>query len=373
MKNRVLVQAGLALMMFAGLALPAAAGDDNAATAVLPSKTGELVVGDKAPALAIEKWVKGSPVAGFESGKTYVVEFWATRCGPCKTSIPHLTELQHKYKDKSLTMIGVSAEDGGLDLIEPFVKKMGDKMDYAVAFDKDQKTNAAYMDASGQEGIPTAFIVNGAGKVAWIGHPMGMEEPLGQIIAGTYNLDEAAKAAKKEADIARKVKPLMRDIRTMMQEKNWDGMAGKIEALAAVAPDQAVGPANFIFGKHMSEQNFDKAYAFGAKMVAGPMKHAPMFLNAVAWTIVDPEGTPAKQDLDLALTAATQANEASENKDPMILVTLANVYFAKGDKAKAVAAEQRALDMLKDAPEEAREQVEEMRKDMQKSLERFQK
>jgi thiol-disulfide isomerase/thioredoxin len=66
-----------------------------------------LNIGDPAPQLVVKEFVKGSPVTQFKPGSVYVVEFWATWCGPCKTSIPHLTELQKKYGDK-VTFVGVS-------------------------------------------------------------------------------------------------------------------------------------------------------------------------------------------------------------------------------------------------------------------------
>src|SRR5262245_35647835 len=56
----------------------------------------KLSVGDAAPGLDIEKWVKGNETT-LATGNVYVVEFWATWCVPCKKSIPHLSELQREF------------------------------------------------------------------------------------------------------------------------------------------------------------------------------------------------------------------------------------------------------------------------------------
>lgn len=62
MRHRIL--AGLA-----GIALAASAQAQDEAT---------LGIGDPAPELSIEKWVRGPQITRFESGSVYLVEFWAT-------------------------------------------------------------------------------------------------------------------------------------------------------------------------------------------------------------------------------------------------------------------------------------------------------
>jgi len=137
-------------------------------------------IGDPAAPLKIAEWVKGEPVDLKNREKIYVVEFWATWCGPCRVSIPHLTELQKKFADKNVVFVGISDEKPAV--VKPFVEKMGDKMNYIVACDNERQTYSGYMDAYGRNGIPSAFIVDREGKVAWAGHPMaGLEGKLKEL------------------------------------------------------------------------------------------------------------------------------------------------------------------------------------------------
>jgi len=159
---------------------PMAAPAVVAAVATLPTK-----LGDAAYPLTGLTWIKGQPVT-ISPGKVYVVEFWATWCPPCRESIPHLTQLQAKYKDR-VTFVGISQEKPGV--VKPFVSDQGDKMAYAVAVDAAGEVSKGYMRAFGQGGIPTAFVVDAGGKVVWHGHPMSpIEQVLDQVLAGTYSI-----------------------------------------------------------------------------------------------------------------------------------------------------------------------------------------
>ncbi len=149
-----------------------------------------LKVGDPAPKLQTGKWVQGEPVKDFEKGKAYIVEFWATWCPPCRASIPHLNETYEKFKDKGLVVIGQNCWERDESLVAPFVKKMGDQMTYRVALDdksgdKQGQMAKTWMDAAGRNGIPSAFLVDTKGVIAWIGHPMELKpEVIEQVLAG---------------------------------------------------------------------------------------------------------------------------------------------------------------------------------------------
>ena len=168
--------------------------------------TAEVKVGDPAPEFTPGKFIKGDEVKSLEKGKFYVVEFWATWCGPCVQSIPHVSELQKKYKD--VVFIGQNVWEEKVEDVAPFVTQMGDKMDYRVALDtvagENGKMATNWMKAAGQGGIPTAFIIDKETKIAWIGHPMEMGEILPKVIDGTFDSKKYAEEQKAKETPRRK-------------------------------------------------------------------------------------------------------------------------------------------------------------------------
>ena len=177
------------VMLAAQPAPPNAPSDKAPPTEAMPV----LAAGSPAPPLTVDAWVKGEPVKAFEPGKVYVVEFWATWCGPCVRNIPNLTALQNFYPE--LTVIGVAAserptkkpaegvvDDGRLATVQKFVESRGDGMNYRVAFDGDASMGRAWMLAAKQRSIPWACIVDGKGTIAWMGRPELMDREIARVM-----------------------------------------------------------------------------------------------------------------------------------------------------------------------------------------------
>jgi thiol-disulfide isomerase/thioredoxin len=329
------------------------------AFAVLPALVSlttaqKLAVGDQAPELKIAKWVKGDAVASFQPGKVYVVEFWATWCGPCIASMPHLTALQGHFAPKGVTIIGVTSVDpnNALEQVEALVAGKGDGIGYTVAWDDGSKTNEAYMKASGQRGIPCSFLVDGKGTIAYIGHPMGLDIPLAEVVAGTW---DPVKGKARVGEVMKRMQQLA------ASDATEPGQKAKVDAFLAEFPTMAGQFASTQFHALLGAGKLDAAYAAGKKVVEAAIAHKnEMDLNDVAWSIVDPEQKLERRDLELAMQAAQKAVEFTKEKDGAILDTLARVWFWKKDYQKALEWQKKAVTA---SP----------REDLKKALEEYEK
>lgn len=312
-----------------------------------------LAVGDKAPEFKVEAFIKGEPVKSFQKGKVYVVEFWATWCGPCVAAFPHLSEQQAKYKDK-VVFIGTNVWEeqkytaDTIEKVKTFVADQGDKMAYTVAYDgKDKAMDTAYMKAAGKNGIPAAFIVNQDGVIAWIGHPMSMDKVLAQVVEGKYDITAAQKKAKAEQDSAGKLKEIQSRISKAARADKWDDVAAGFDDLIKADPDNK---AEYLVNKFnvlaTKANNYTAAYAMKDALLAEKsIAENGQTLNEIAWGIVDPNGEVPKKDrnLDFAMAFAIKANEVTKGENAPILDTVARVYWEKGDRAKAIEFQEKAV------------------------------
>jgi thiol-disulfide isomerase/thioredoxin len=330
-----------------------------------------LGIGDPAPQLQVKSFVKGEPVKELQAGKNYVVEFWATWCGPCKATIPHLTGLQKKNPD--VTFIGVSVFENDQSEVEPFVKEMGDKMDYRVALDAvpagkgrgDGAMAKTWMEAAGQEGIPTAFIVNKEGKIAWIGHPTELERPLGKVIAGTWD-------PRKEKEDQDKFKKLASKLQSAQRSGDSKEILDTIDEIVAVRPDLETRLGAMKLPALLKLDQQDKALELGKTLEKTELGEQAEGLNLIAWSIVDPDSgvKPKAELIKFALDLARKADEKSDRKNGAIADTLAKAYFDSGDVSKALETQERAVRLIKESGDDVdpgmKERLEKYRKAAEK-------
>jgi len=267
-------------------------------------------LGGPAPKITGLTWIKGGPVE-IKKGSVYVIEFWTTWCPPCKYTIPHLTELQKKYKDK-VTIIGISNEP--VSTVQPFVKAKAETMDYVVSVDTDGIATKNYMRAFGETGIPTAFVIDKKGRLVWIGHPMGgLDEVLKEVVEDKFDLEQYQKGL---AEAKEKYERLVKNYMDYFEKIKTAGPKG-VESIGS----QIIQDAD------------------------------AQTLNAFAWQILTKVEKP-KRDYSLAVQAAEKANLLTEQKNPEVLDTYALALFesALHQIQQAVELQQKAVTLTADDP-----------------------
>jgi hypothetical protein len=211
--------------------------------------------------------------------------------------------MQARFKDKNVTIIGIS--DEALADVKPFVKRMGDTMDYVVAVDKDRATINAYMGAFGVGTIPHAFVVDSKGKVAWHGNPMsGLERIVEQILAGTFDLAAAKRAANAEK----------------------------------LLPEY--------FGIVATGKTTPEADKMGQQIVDDAGDNADL-LGKFAWIILTHPRVEYR-DLALATLAAKKAYDGTDHEDASIGDTYARALFETGEIDQAIRVQKHALKVCTD-------------------------
>lgn len=127
-----------------------------------------LTIGSPAPKLQVGSWVKGDKVDELKSGNIYVVEFWATWCGPCRAMIPHEREMVEKNKGKPFVLVSVSADDKK-ETLEKFLEK--EKMPWVHWWNDGQQSEV--LKKYRVRAFPTLYLIdhNGVVRHKWIGNP----------------------------------------------------------------------------------------------------------------------------------------------------------------------------------------------------------
>lgn len=174
----------------------------------------EQVSAASMPDFTLPSAVDGKDVSSDDfKGKVLLVTFFATWCPPCRQEIPSLIQLQNDLSAKGFSVLGLSLDDGDIDIVNELVAR--DKINYPVLM-ADSEVVSGF---GGVSGIPTSFLISHDGKMirsyaGYVSHEL-LRQDIEEIIppkvkkekkTGTMKKADTIEKDKKDPETKRSVK-----------------------------------------------------------------------------------------------------------------------------------------------------------------------
>jgi thiol-disulfide isomerase/thioredoxin len=165
-----------------------------------PGVSGEITRGQAVPFMiaaaqsaapdftGISNWFNSAPLNMAKlRGKVVLVDFWTYGCINCVNTLPHVTELYAKYKDRGLVVVGVHTPEFPFEKsasnVQAALKRHG--ISYPVEQDNESQTWNAY----GNQYWPAQYIIDQSGKIVFQHAGEGQYEQMDRTIARLLNVN----------------------------------------------------------------------------------------------------------------------------------------------------------------------------------------
>ena len=132
--------------------------------------------------VGLGNWFNSAPLKLADlRGKVVLVNFWTYGCVNCVNTLPHVTELYAKYKDRGLVVVGVHTPEFPFERsaanVQAALKRHG--ITYPVAQDNDSRTWDAYRN----QYWPAQYVIDQSGRVVLHHDGEGQYEQIDRTIA----------------------------------------------------------------------------------------------------------------------------------------------------------------------------------------------
>lgn len=97
-----------------------------------------------------------------KKGSVILLNLWATWCGPCRGEMPHLVEMEEKFKPNNFEVIGLNTDDESVEAINSFAAQM--KLNYQQAYASGDMMQE-FLTISKFQGIPQSFLIDREGRL----------------------------------------------------------------------------------------------------------------------------------------------------------------------------------------------------------------
>ena len=136
--------------------------------------------------VGISNWFNSAPLTMASlRGKVVLVDFWTYGCVNCVNTLPHVTQLYAKYRDRGLVVVGVHTPEFPFERsaanVQAALKRHG--ITYPVAQDNDSQT----WDAYGNHYWPAQYIIDQNGRIVFHHDGEGQYDQIDRMIGHLLN------------------------------------------------------------------------------------------------------------------------------------------------------------------------------------------
>jgi len=277
-----------------------------ALTAAAHGQRDKLSVGDPAPGLDLEEWVKGTETT-IKPGSVYAIVFWKTNNPGFRLAAPLLSRMQEEDADLGMTIIGITPEEK--DVVEPWLRRSGGDISFSIALDRREGTQRAWMGAADlkEEDMPVVFLVDRQGRIAYIATPADKER--GQELS---RIEKLVIKNRYDPKLEASARPMLEAARNARKSHTFRIALKQYDKVIDLSPtifaDVALERFKVLL-VDMKQQGDAYAYA-RTQLMETFFAQDPEALTQLAEKIVlDPDIPAEDRDLDLALEAATAARK----------------------------------------------------------------
>ena len=296
------------------------------------------------PDLAV--FVQGEKRTKYEAGRVYVIEFFSTTCSHCEEAAPIVESLVAQYAPKGFEFISVTTEEEAKVrewLAKPEVAEL---VKHAVASDPDQSALKTLQFGTFQNLNPRFFVLKD-GKVLWFGHPDIAAEPFAKIAAGSWDPESVRAEFVMNSVIAKAKDQTNKLVADCEKDGKWEDAFELFDAIAYTIPEKASTFELQKFGTMIGPARMPvEGYRYGRELA---IKYANDIasLRTLARTTLAVT-TVEVRDLDFAFAVARAADQLGKGQDARAAEVLALAYFSRGDRANAIANQERAISLQTD-------------------------
>jgi thiol-disulfide isomerase/thioredoxin len=302
--------------------------------------------GARVPFPRLGAWVKGRQHAAYEPGMVYVFEFFETSCGHCKEYAGLVKQLASEFGARGFEFVAVTSEHP--DAVQEWLSAPGKGagVPYSVALDPDRSALALLQGGTFRSFNPRFFVIRD-GVVLWHGHPKAARAPLQAIADGTWDPAKVRDEFVTESVVARAKNHLDAVARQSDSAGDWAPMFRALDEVRAAVPERAAqyDTQRFVIMIGLAGMP-DEGYAFGRRVAAENPGDMVTQRSLARGALQSP--FVKRRDLDFGMECALAADRLAGGMDARAADTVALAWFSKGDRARAIANAERAVQLEKD-------------------------